>query len=140
MVREHVTFNHWDVYQGLGVMYLGSTSQWPQTILFSHMLSLPVEGQECLETTTHTASPIAEEDVTRCTTPPSGTERENWYLLVITASVGQLNLGPCSNNHKRSTADAHDENTFWNPWMAATFSGSTREISYGGTTVKELNE
>ena len=78
--------------------------------------------------------------MTRCTTPPSGTERENQYLLVITASLGQLNLGLSGNNHKRPTTDPPEENTFWNPWMAATFSGSTRAISYGGTTVKELNE
>ena len=78
--------------------------------------------------------------MTRCTTPPSGTERENWYLLVITASVGQLDLGPSSDNPKRSAADPHDENTFQNPWMAATFPGSTRAISYGSATVKELKE
>ena len=93
-----------------------------------------------METTTHTASPIAEEDVTRCTTPPSGTERENWYLLVITASVGQLNLGPSGNNPERSTTDLHEENTFWNPQMGDTFPGPSRAISYEGTTVKELNE
>ena len=93
-----------------------------------------------MEATTHTTSPIAEEDMTRCTTPPSGTERQNQYLLVITASVGQLNLGPGGDNHERSTADPHDENTFQNPQMAATFSGSTRAVSYGGTTVKELNK
>ena len=93
-----------------------------------------------METTTHTTSLIAEEDLTRCTTPPSGTERENQYLLVVPASMGQLNLGPSGDDHKRSTADPHDENTFWTSWMAATFSGSTRAISYGGTTVKELNE
>ena len=93
-----------------------------------------------METTTHTTSPIVEEDMTRCITPPSRTERENWYLLVITASVGQLNLGPSSDNPERSTTDPHDENTFQNPQMAATFSGSTRAVSYGGATVKELNE
>ena len=140
MVKEHVTFNHWDVVQGFGVIHLGSTNWWPQTTLFSCMLSPPVEGQDFMETTTHTASPVAEEDMTRCTTPPSGTERENWYLLVITASVGKLNLGPSGNNHERSTADPHDENMFQTPQMAATFSGSTRAISYGGATVKELNE
>ena len=93
-----------------------------------------------METTTHTTSSAAEEDMTRYTTPPSGTEKENWYLLVITASVGQLNLGPGGNGPKRSRADIHDENTFQNPQMAATFPGSTRAISYGGTIVKELDE
>ena len=86
-VQEHVTFNHWDVVQGLGAIHLGSTSQWPQTTLFSCILSLPVEGQDFTETTTHTTSSAAEEDMTRCSTLPSGTEKENRYLLVITASV-----------------------------------------------------
>ena len=93
-VQEHVTFNHWDVVQCLGVIHLGSTSWWPQTTLFSHVLSLPVEGEDFMETTTHTTSSAAEEGTTRCATPPSETEKENCYLLVITASVGQLNLGP----------------------------------------------
>ena len=42
MVREHVTFNHWDAVQGLGAVHLGSRSRWPQATLFSQMLSLPV--------------------------------------------------------------------------------------------------
>ena len=93
-----------------------------------------------MEATTHTSSPIAEEDVTRCPTPPSETERESWYLLAVTASMGQLNLGPGGDNCKRSTVDPHDENTFQNPWMAATFSGCTGAVIYGGATVKELNK
>ena len=28
-VQEYVTFDHWDVVQGLGAVHLGSTSQWP---------------------------------------------------------------------------------------------------------------
>ena len=93
-----------------------------------------------METTTHTTSSAAEEDTTRCATPTSGAEKENLYLLVITTSVGQLNLGPGGNGPKRSRADIHDENTFQNLWMAAAFPGSTRAISYGGATVKELDE
>ena len=135
-VQEYATFNHWDVVQGLGVIHLGSTSQWPQTTLFSQMLSLPGEGQDFMEATSHTASPIAEEDMTRCTIPLSETERESQYLLVITASVGQLNMGPNGNNCKRSTVVPHDENTFWNPQMAVMFSACTGAVSYGGATVK----
>ena len=93
-----------------------------------------------METTTHTTSPIADEDVARCTTLPSGTERENQYLLVITASIGQLSLGSSGDNPERSTTDLHSGNTFQNPQMAAIFSGSTRAVSYGGATVKELKE
>ena len=98
------------------------------------MLSLPVEGQDFMETTTHATSSAAEEDTIRCATLLSGTEKENWYLLVVTASVGQLNLGPRGNGPKRSRA----ENTFWNLQLAATFPGSTKAISYGGTAIKEL--
>ena len=139
-VQEHVTFTNWDVVWGLGMIHLGSTSQWPQTTLFSHMLSLPVEGQDFMETTTHTASPIAEKDAARCTTPASGTEQENWYLLVVTASVWQLSLGPSGNNPERPTTDSHSGNMFQNPQMAAIFSGSTRAVSYGSATMKELKE
>ena len=92
-----------------------------------------------METTTHTASPIvADVDMPRCTTPPSGTEREKQYLLVITASVEQLCLGPGGNSPEKSTTDPPRGYTFQNPWMAAIFSGSTRAVSYGGSTMKEL--
>ena len=139
-VLEHVTFTNWDVVQGLGAIHLGSTSQWAQTTLFSHVLSLPVKEQNFMENTTHTTSPIADEDVAGCTNPPSGTEGENQYLLVITASVGQLSLGPSGNNPERSTTDSPSGNTSQNPQMADIFSGSTRVVSYGGATVKELKE
>ena len=93
-----------------------------------------------METATHTASSAAEEDMTRCATLPSGTEKGNQYLLVVTASVGQLNSGPRGNGPKRSRADIHDENTFQNPQMAAAFPVSTRAIGYRGAIVKELDE
>ena len=76
-IQEHVTFNHWDVVQGLGAIHLGSMSQWPQTTLFSHVLRLPVEGQDFTEVTTSTTLSTAEEDMTECTTPLPRTEEEN---------------------------------------------------------------
>ena len=135
-IQEHVTFNHWDVVQGLGAIHLGSTSQWPQTTLFNSILVLPVEEQDFTETTTHTTPSTAEEDMTGCTTQPPRTERENQYLFVVTASVGQLTLGPSGDGPKGSRA----ENTFQNPRMATTFPGSTKAISYEGTAIKELDE
>ena len=73
------------------------------------MLSLLIEGQDFMENTTYTTSPVADEDAARCTTPPSGTERENQYLLIVSASVGQLSLGPSGNNPERSTTDSLSE-------------------------------
>ena len=78
------------------------------------MLLLPVEEKDFAEVTTHTTSPVAEEDVAGCSTSLSGIERENWYLLV----VGQLNLGPSSDSPEIPTAD---EGTFPNPQMACYF-------------------
>ena len=87
--------------------------------------------------TTHAASPITEEDMAECATPPTRTERGNPYLLVITASVGQLNLGPGGNNARRFTPEG---NAFQNLQMVATLTAHTRAVCYGGTTIKELDE
>ena len=51
-------------------------------------------------TTQTTPMAVADVDMARCTTPPFGMERENRYLLVITASIEQLNLGPGRDNPK----------------------------------------
>ena len=74
--------------------------------------------------------------MTECTTLPPRTEGENWYLFVVTASVGQLNLGLHGNGPKGSRT----ENTFQNLRMVATFPGSTKAISYEGAIIKELDE
>ena len=74
--------------------------------------------------------------MTECTTPPPRTEGENQCLFVVTASVGQLNLGPHGDGPEGSRA----ENTFWNLRMAATFPGSTKAICYEGAVIKELDE
>ena len=134
-VQEHVTFNHWDVVQGLGAIHLGSTSRWPQTTLLSCLLRPPVEGQDFMEATTSTILSTVEEDMTECTTWPPGIEGEKQYLFVVTASVGQLNLGP----HEDGPEGSRTENTFQNPRLAAMFSGSTKAISYEGTVIKELD-
>ena len=77
-VQEYVTFTNWDILWSLGVIHLGATNQWPQNTLFSQVLSQPVKEQDFMEATIHTVSPtVADVDMARCTTPPSGTEREN---------------------------------------------------------------
>ena len=140
-VQEYVTFTNGDILLDLGAIHLGATNQWPQTTLFSWVLSPLVKEQDFKEATIHTTPPVgADVDTARCTTPLSGMERENWYLLVITASVEQLSLGPGGNNPERSTTDSPRGNIFQNPQMAAIFSGTTRAVSCGGATIKELKE
>ena len=119
------------------VTHLESTSHRPQTTIFSHVLSSLVEEQEFRNATTHATSPITEKNMAKCAASPTRTERENPFLLVITTSIGQLNLGPGGNNVRRPTAEG---NAFWNLWMAVTLEAPTRAVCYGGTTIKELNE
>ena len=143
-VREYITFTNWEVFWGLGADYQGATNQWPQATLVCQILLLPGNKSGELDTgftedTIQTAPPaIANVDMARCTTPPFGMERENHYLLVITASIEQLNLGPDSDIPDRCPNDSPRGNTFLNPWMAAVFSGSTKEVGHGGATMKEL--
>ena len=93
------------------------------------------------ESTNQTISPaMTHTEPIRHTTPPVGVEGENWYLLVITASIGQLSLDSASNGLEGSSTDLCGGNTFQNPGMAAVLSTSRRAVSYGGATMKELEE
>ena len=145
-VREYVTFTNWDVLQGLGMVHPGATNQWPQTTLFSWVLLWLGNEPSGLDTgfteaTTQTTPPlVANVDTDRCTTPPFGTEGENQYLLVITTCIEQFSLGPGGDNPEKSSTDSPRRNTFQNPQIAAVLSGSTKGVSYGGATMKELKK
>ena len=101
------------------------------------MLSLQGEEQQFRKAATYATSPVAEEDMAKHATSPTGTERENPCLLVITASVPWLNLGPGGNSARRPTAEG---NAFQNLQMMATFAVPTRAVCYGDANIKELNE
>ena len=58
-------------------------------------------------------------------------------MLVVTSSVGQLNLGPDGNNARALPGSG---NVLQNLQMSAVFPPPCRAISYGGATMKELNE
>ena len=68
--------------------------------------------------------------------PATQNRKRNQCLFVVTASVGQLNLGPDGDGPKGSRA----ENTFRNLRMAATFPGSMKATTYEGAAIKELDE
>ena len=101
------------------------------------MLLLPGEEQEFRKATTYAAPPIAEEDMAKCAASPTGTERENPCLLVITASVAWLILGPGGDSTRRPTTEG---NVFWSLQMVAPFTVPMRAVCYGDATIKELNE
>ena len=117
--------------------HLRCPSHEPHTTIFSHVLLSPGKEQEFWKATTYATSPIAEEDMAKCAASLTRTERENPCLLVVTASVAQLNLGPGGDSARRPTTV---RNAFWNPQMAATFAVLTWAVCYRDDTLKELNE
>ena len=62
-------------------------------------------------------------------------EQSNRYMLVVTSSVGRLNLGPDGDNARGSPSGG---NVFQNPRMSTVFPPPCGVISYGVMT--ELNE
>ena len=144
-VREHIVFTNWDLLQDLGRVNLGVMNQWPQPSSSSRIvLPLGDEPSELdtgfTEATTQTTSPAVSCVLLRHITPLDGTEEENWYLLVVTTLISQLNLGSASNNLGESSAIPPGGDTFQNPCMAAVLSGSARVVGYQGATMKELEE
>ena len=155
-VKEHVMFTKWDVIQGLGRVNLGATSQWPQTSSTSlgrmdppqsprptPVGDQPVEQDTSfMEATTQTASPaMSGVELTRPITPLDRMEEENWYVLVITTSIRQLNLETANVDLGEMVTALPGRGAFQNPHMVAVFLGPARRvISSQGATVKELEE
>ena len=135
-VKEYVTLNYLDIIQGLGMTDEESPSHESHATIFSHVVSSPKEEQELRRTTTYITSTATKRDTSKYTASPARTERENPCLLLVTASVAWLNLGPGSSTARRSTAEG---NAFQNPWMVATFSIPPRAVCYGDVTIKVLD-
>ena len=72
-----------------------------------------------------------------CTSPPSEIEQSNRYMLVVTSSVGRLNLAPGGDNTRRFQSN---KNVFHNPQMSAVFPPPCGVIHYRGATLTELDE
>ena len=118
MVREHIVFTNWGLLQDLGRVNPGAMNWWPQPSLSSRIV--PPLGDEpseldtdFTEATTQTASLAAScLELLRHITPPGGMEEENQYLLVITTSIRQLNLGTVGDNFGESSAAPPGGDTF----------------------------
>ena len=148
-VKEHIVFTKWDVIQSLGRVNLGATSQWPQTNSTSFGRMEPPLGDQpveqdtsFMEATTQTASPaMSDVELTRPITPLHRMEEENWYILVITTSIWQLNLETANVDLGELVTVSPERDAFWSPCMAAIFLGPTRRMISGqGATVEELEE
>ena len=101
----------------------------------------PVEQDtNFMEASTQTTSPaMSSVELTRPITPPDRKAEENQYILVITASIRQLNLEAADVHLRESVTALPGMDVFQNPRMVAVSLGPIRRvISSQGITVKEL--
>ena len=90
----------------------------PKMTIYTWVLATPVDEQKTVETPSHSISPLAEDDAIWCTCLPPEVKQSYRYMLVVTSSVGRLNLGTDGDNARRSLSGG---NVFQNPQMLAVF-------------------
>ena len=120
-------------HPGLGEGQPRATSQWPQTNstgfrgIEPPLGDQPVEQDTSfMEATTQTTSPtMSNVELTGPITPPDRTEEDNQFVLVITASIWQLNLEAANVDLGESVTASPGRDAFWNQCMAAVFSGQS---------------
>ena len=102
-------------------------SQWPQTSSprFGRMKP-PLDGQpgeqdtHFMDPTTQTASPvISDVELTKHITPLDRMDEENQYILVVTTSIRQLNLGTANDDLGESVTASPGKDAYQNPHVAA---------------------
>ena len=109
---EYVDISYQDIMQDLEVEKPETSCPQPKTTIFSQVLAPPADEQRAVEGPPCPVSPQAEDEVILCTSQPPEIEQSNRYMLVVTSSVGRLNLGPGGDNARRSPGG---ENVFQNP-------------------------
>ena len=137
IVKEHVVSTYWDLFRDLGRFDPMATSQGSQTSSSSKVM--PPLGDEPSEPDPGSLTATGTEPA-RHTTYLARTEVENWYLLVVTTSIGQLSLEPSSKGLEGSLTAQCGGDIFRNPWMEAVLSAPTRVVNYGGAPIEELKE
>ena len=103
--------------------------------IFSQVLANPIDEPRVAENPPHQESPPKDEAIL-CASPPQGLEQHERYVLVVTSSVGQLDLGAGGDSIGESQGG---RSLFWNPWMLAIFPPPRVASCYGGTTLTKLD-
>ena len=148
-VEKHVMFTDQDIFQDIDGINLEVMSQWPQTSLPGLGRREPLLEDQlgkqniCFtKAMTQTVSLAATNlELVRCITPPDRREEENGYVLVITTSIEQLNLGTTDGSLIELEAAPPGKDTYQNQCIVAVFLVPVRRaISHQGTTVEELED
>ena len=131
-VWEFVNITYRDVMQGLEIEKCEDSC--PGVTIFSWVLANPINEPRVVEDP-HQEFPPKDEAIW-CVSPPQGLEQCERYMLVVTLSVGRLDLGAGGNNVGESQGG---RSLFWNPQMLAVFPPPRAASCYGGTTLTELD-
>ena len=99
------------------------------------MLANLIDEPRVVEDPPHQESPPKDKAIW-CASPPQGLEQHERYMLVVTSSVGWLDLGAGGDNIGESQGG---RSLFKNPWMSAVFPSPRVASCYGGTTLTELD-
>ena len=131
-MQEFVSITYQDIMQGLEIEKPEASHLQPGATIFSRVLSTPG-----MEAPPHSVSPPSGDKAIWCTSPPSGLEQSERYLLVVTSSVNQLDLGPGGDSVRESQSG---RNVSWNPQMADAIPPPGGFTHYEGTTLIKLDE
>ena len=106
-MQEFVTISYQNVMQNLEVERPETSQPQPKMTIFSQVLATPVDEQKTVETPSCSISPLAEDEAIWCTSLPPVVKQSDRYMLVVTSSVGQLNLGPDGDNARGSPSSGN---------------------------------
>ena len=98
-VREFVNITYRNFMQGLEIEKCEDSR--PGTTIFSRVLANPINEPRVVEDPPCQESPPKDEAIW-CASPSQGLEQCERYVLVVTSSVGQLDLGAGGNNIRES--------------------------------------
>ena len=133
-VWEFVNITYRDAMQGLEIEKCEASH--PGETIFSRVLANLIDEPRVVEDPPHQESPPSKDKAIWCASPPQGLEQHERYVLVVTSSVGQLDLGAGGNNIRESQGD---RSLFQNPWMLAVFPPPSVVSHYRSATLTEVD-
>ena len=114
----------------------GCEASHPGMTIFSWVLAKPVGKPRIVEDPPHQESPPPKNEDIWCASPPQGLEQCERYMLVVTSSVGWLDLGVSGDDIRGPQSG---RSLFQNPQMSAMFPPPGVASHYRGATLTELD-
>ena len=134
-VWEYVNITYRDVMQGLEIEKCEASH--PGMTIFSWLLANPTDEPRIVEDPPCQESPSPKDKAIWCAPPPQGLEQHERHVLVVTSSVGWLDLRGSGDDVRESQGS---RSLFQNCRMLAMFPPPRAVSHYGGATLTKLND